>query len=307
MISAHPDECADGMRISSIASRVSVVLPAFNEGQAIGATLELLCRNPELSEAELVVVDDGSTDDTAATVAKFSQVRLDRHEVNKGYGAALVSGMHLATRDYVIWMDADGQHQVGDLVAVMRRLVERDLDYCIGVRDPSSHQDRRRLLGKWILRQVVRLAARRNVADFNSGLRGFRRSVIRSYLHLLPKGFGASTTTTLIMLERNYHGSEVPITVRPRIGKSSVKQVRDGLRTLTLILRIFLLFKPLHFFGSLGLLMVLAGVAYGLWSALVEGLGFPVLGAVVLLSGVQTMFLGLIMDQISAMRRERFE
>lgn len=239
--------------------------------------------------------------------ARFDRVRLIQHPVNRGYGAALVTGMQSATRDYVLWMDSDGQHRVADLVAVARRLVEGNLDYCIGVRDASSYRDPRRALGKWVLRQVVRLAAGRSVGDFNSGLRGFRRSVIRKYLHLLPKGFGASTTTTLIMLERNCHGGEAPISVRPRIGKSSVKQVRDGLRTLTLILRIFLLFKPLHFFGAMGLAMTVTGLGYGLWSAFVEGQGFPVLGAVVFLSGVQTIFLGLVLDQISAMRRERFE
>lgn len=290
-----------------IGAAASIVIPAYNEGQAIGATLEQLCAEPLLVEAELILVDDGSTDDTAAVAARFDRIRLIRHPVNRGYGAALVTGMQSATRDYVLWMDSDGQHRVTDLIAVARRLVEGNLDYCIGVRDASSYQDPRRALGKWVLRQVVRLAAGRGVADFNSGLRGFRRSVIRKYLHLLPKGFGASTTTTLIMLERNCHGGEAPISVRPRIGKSSVKQVRDGLRTLTLILRIFLLFKPLHFFGAMGLAMTVTGLGYGLWSAFVEGKGFPVLGAVVFLSGVQTIFLGLVLDQISAMRRERFE
>jgi len=297
----------EGLKQMACCVPVSIVIPAFNEGAIIGDTLDLLCREPSLATAEIIVVDDGSTDNTAAIVAGFPQVRMTRHASNRGYGSALVTAMKMATRDYIVWMDADGQHQVKDVIKVIDLLAGQALDYCIGVRDNSSYQDPERLAGKWVLRYVVNLAAGRSVSDFNSGLRGFRRDVIRKYWHLFPKGFGASTTTTLIMLERNYLGGHVPIHVRSRTGKSSVKQVRDGLRTLTLILRIFLLFKPLHFFGAIGLATTMAGFGYGLWSALAEGQGFPVLGAVVLLSGTQTMFLGLIMDQISGMRRERFE
>lgn len=286
---------------------VSIILPAFNEGQAIAATLERLCGEPALRHAEVIVVDDGSTDDTSSKAAAFPRARVVRHPVNRGYGAALVTGMHHASGEHLIWIDSDGQHRIEDLVAVAHRLTGDDLDYCIGVRDADSHQDPRRRVGKWVLRLAVRLAAGRTVADFNSGLRGFRRSVIRKYLHLLPRGFGASTTSSLIMLERNYLGGTVSITVRPRIGKSSVRQFRDGFRTLALILRIFLLFKPLHFFGIVGGLLTATGLGYGLMVARAEGLGFPVLGAILLLSGVQVLLLGLVMDQISAIRRERFE
>lgn len=288
-------------------SHLSIVMPAFNEGLAIGELLARLCSEPSLAGAELIVVDDGSFDDTAERTAAFARVRLLRHSLNKGYGAALTTGMRHATRDFVVWIDSDGQHRIEDLISVGKSLGEGDCDFCVGIRGSNSHQDPRRRFGKWILKRFVQLAAGRAISDFNSGLRGFRTSVIRKYLHLLPKGFGASTTTTLLMLEGSYLGREVPIIVQARIGKSSVRQVRDGLRTLALILRIFLLFKPLQFFGSIGLTMTLAGLAYGLWSALTQGLGFPVLGAVVLLSGLQTLFIGLVMDQISAIRRERLE
>jgi len=221
----------------------SIIIPAFNESEVIEDTLEKICKDSAFLDAEIIVIDDGSIDDTIAKVKNFPRIKLINHAVNKGYGSALVTGMQHATKDYVVWMDSDGQHRVEDVISVMRCIIDQNLDYCIGVRNASSHQEPSRMLGKWILKQVVRLAAGRTVADFNSGLRGFRRSIIRKYFHLFPKGFGASTTTTLIMLERNYKGGEVPITVLQRVGKSSVKQIRDGMRTLTLILRIFLLFN----------------------------------------------------------------
>jgi len=289
------------------ASGLSVLIPAFNEGAAIGKTLAALCEEPRLRGCEIIVVDDGSCDDTAEQVRSVPSARLLRHSVNKGYGAALTTGVHAATRDFICWFDADGQHRVEDLVAVARRLMVEELDYCVGVRGASSYQVPSRRLGKIVLKHTVRLAAGRAVNDFNSGLRGFRSAVLRRYLHLMPKGFGASTTTTLLMSERGYIGAEVPITVLPRIGKSSVKQIRDGMRTLMLILRIFLLFKPMVFFGAIGLGSAVLGLVYGTWVAIADRIGFPVAGAVLLIFGAQTFFFGLVVDQISAMRRERFE
>jgi hypothetical protein len=157
------------------------------------------------------------------------------------------------------------------------------------------------------LRKVVDIAAGEKVTDFNSGLRGFKRDVIVQYLHLFPRGFSASTTTTLIMKERGYVGGEVDIVVQERNGKSTVKQVRDGTRTLMLILRIVLLFKPLLFFGLVGLTLILGGTVYGIFETILVGLGFPVFGALVIILGVQALFFGLISDQISQQRREQFE
>lgn len=286
-------------------TQISLLIPAFNEAMGIPLLLDKL--NEHMHGAEVIVVDDGSSDKTAEIASAYKGIRVVRHTVNQGYGAALRTGMQAASSNFVVWADADGQHRMEDIVTVARALIEQDLDYCVGVRGKDSFQESNRKLGKYVLRQVVRMAVDRPVADFNSGLRGFRATVIRKYLHLLPKGFGASTTTSLIMLERNYRGAEVPIQVEKRVGKSSVRQFRDGMRTLTLILRISLLFKPLHFFGGIGLSLILLGLVYGLLKAYVDGLGFPVLGAIVFLTGLQTLFMGLIMDQLSALRRERFE
>ncbi|HOM53854.1 MAG TPA: glycosyltransferase family 2 protein [Phycisphaerae bacterium] len=286
---------------------VSIIIPAYNEAAGIGSVLDELCDEPALAEAQIVVVDDGSSDETASIVRRFPRVQLVQNRVNRGYGAAIRTGTRAARGQYVVWFDADAQHRVEDLLRVVEQLTQQDLDYCIGVRDAGSHVDVRRWVGKWILKQVVRFAAGQPVRDFNSGLRGFRREVLERYLHLLPKGFGASTTTTLLMLERGYVGSEVFIRVRERKGKSSVRQFRDGFRTLLLILRIFVLFKPLHFFGSIAAVSILSGSIYGIREALRYSLGFPTLASVVILFGVQMLVLGLLCDQISAMRRERFE
>ena len=286
---------------------LSIILPMYNEAEGIGDVLRVMTSDDRFKGSEIIVVDDGSTDDCSKVVMEFENVRLISHPRNLGYGSALVSGMRASSRKYLVWMDSDGQHTYDDVHSVATKLISENLDYVIGVRDSASHQPVTRRLGKAVLRGAVRLAASQPVNDFNSGLRGFRTELIMKYLHLLTGGFGASTTTTLLMLERRYLGAAQPITVLERVGTSSVRQVRDGFRTLLLVVRILLLFRPLAVFFTLGLSLVAIGMSYGIIFAINEGSGFPVLGAVVTLMGFQTLLMGLIVDQISSIRRERFE
>jgi glycosyltransferase involved in cell wall biosynthesis len=290
-----------------MASNLSIIIPTYNEESGIQKTLKGLISHPRLADAEIIIVDDGSTDQTGQVARKLEGVKVISHRINQGYGAALVSGMRQSSGEYIIWYDGDGQHNPSDLVKIYDRLVDDQLDYCIGVRDRSSHRVASRQVGKFILRIFVLFAAGERVSDFNSGLRGFKRKVIMQYLHLLPKGFSASTTTTLILKEQRYVGGEVPITVEKRLGKSSVNQFKDGFKTMMGVIRLMLLFKPMWFFGTTGLVFIIAGLVYGLIETFQYGLGFPVFGAVVIILGVQAFFFGLLNDQISQMRREGFK
>ncbi len=290
----------------NLGERISVIIPAYNEGAVIAQTLRALVTEPRLRGAELIVVDDGSSDQTGALVKEFARVKLIRHPFNRGYGSVIKTAARTAQREYILWFDSDGQHRVEDLVAVAEKLIEDHLEYCIGVRDGASFQDPNRKFGKWLLRQSVYFSVGRVVPDFNSGLRGFRRDILLHYIHLLPKGFGASTLTTLLMVEGDHYGATVPIVVNQRVGKSSVKQLRDGIRTLQIILHILLLFKPMKFFGLIGVIFIVLGSGYGFLKASLNGLGFPVLAALVIILGVQSFFFGLLCDQVSALRREKF-
>jgi glycosyltransferase involved in cell wall biosynthesis len=285
---------------------ISILIPAFNEEEGIGPTLESLLAEPRLAEAEIIVIDDGSHDRTAEIVRSYPGVHLIRHPFNRGYGSAIRSGARAARGEYIIWFDSDGQHRVEDLLALADKLIGERLEYVIGVRGTDSHVDSERRLGKWLLRLAVNFAAGRVLPDFNSGLRGFKREILLRYLHLLPLGFGASTLTTLLMHEGSHHGGTVPILVRSRVGKSSVRQMRDGLRTLRIVLHIVLLFKPLQFFGITGAILILTGLVYGLIKAFLNRLGFPVLASLLVILGVQSFFFGFVGDQIGALRRERF-
>lgn len=286
--------------------KASVILPAYNEESAIDRVLTEL--EVQLDEAyEIIVVDDGSKDRTAEIIRKHERVKLIQHKKNRGYGFAIKTGIRAAKGDIVAWYDSDGQHRPEDLLKVIRKMEREDLDYCVGIRGKDSYVDRRRVLGKFILHLLVTIIADVKIKDFNSGLRAFKRSVILRYLPLLPKRFGASTVTTILMQEQEYVGGEVDITVNRRVGKSSVRQVRDGMRTLLLMTNIILLFRPLQVFGTAGAVCILIGSIYGVAAAIAYGSGVPVLAALLIMFGMQLFCFGILSDQIGRVRRENYE
>ena len=283
--------------------KISIIIPAYNESAGIAETLKELVTYVNMEESEIIVVDDGSTDNTADIVSEFPEVKLIGHNTNRGYGTAIKTGVRYSTGEIVVWYDSDGQHRPEDLIKIVDEMNRKDLAYCMGIRGKDSYVEKSRDLGMVILRLFLRIFTQRSVTDFNSGLRGFKRCVLLKYLSFLPKRFGASTVTTMLMQEEDYIGCEVPITARKRVGRSSVRQIRDGFRTIGLILNIILLFHPMRVFGSLGIIMILAGVLYGGICALMWNAGLPVLAAVMILFGIQLLCFGLLSHQISCMRR----
>lgn len=291
-------------------STVSVIIPAYNEDAAIGNVLRELTRggiNEKNDNLEIIVINDGSSDHTADIVKEFSQVRLINHRKNKGYGAAIKTGIRESRGDLIVWYDADGQHRPEDLFKLIDKMEEEDLDYCIGIRGGDSYEDRNRRFGKKILKLFLNFVVKEELKDFNSGMRGFKRNVIMPYLSLLPDAFGASTVTTLLMLEQEYYGGEVDITVRKRTGKSSVKQIRDGFRTIGLILQIIILFQPMRILGKSGLAMCGVGALYGILRAFQWSNGVPILASILVIFGFQLICFGVLSDQISKMRKQEYE
>ncbi len=290
---------------SNTMNNVSIIIPAYNEEQGIKKTIEELLEYEPLYGAEIIVIDDGSTDSTHCILDCFEKrITIIQHKVNRGYGSAIASGVKKCSREIVAWYDADGQHRPCDLVNVIQKLQENNLDYCIGVRGADSYVEKNRVLGKLVLKYVVKWASNGVDTDFNSGLRAFRREVLEQYIKLLPERFGASTVTTLLMQEGNWSGDEVGIKVQKRTGKSSVKQIKDGMRTIILIGNVVMLFHPMRFFGPLGIFFVLLGCVYGVCEALTKGMGIPTLAAIVIIFGLQIFFWGITIAQISKMRKE---
>lgn len=279
-------------------SRLSVVVPAYNEEAGIALSLQNL--KERLPDVEVIVVDDGSSDGTAREAASVSGIVLVRHPFNQGYGAALRTGMLRATRDYVAWFDADNEHRVEDLIAMVERLERERLVAVIGRRlTPSSSV--LRSSGKFVIRMLARSLRVNMGQDLNCGLRVFRRAIISRYYSLLPSRFSASLTSSMIMFERGYPIAFHDIRINQRLGTSKVR-VADGFEAMTLVLRMVMLFAPLRIFFGGGALLASVGAAYSAALALVVGEGVPTLGALVVLLGLLLCLLGLIADQISQLR-----
>jgi glycosyltransferase involved in cell wall biosynthesis len=284
---------------------LTICIPVYNEVQTIGEVLRAMQQG--FPEAQIIVVDDGSTDGTAQAASAAPGARVICHGKNQGYGRALKTAMRNATGRVIAWCDGDGQHQPEDVARVVQPVLSGQKDAVIGVRGAGSTVELKRAPGKWVLKMIAQVVARDRVPDLNSGLRCFRREVILRYLHLLPDGFSASSTSTVIMMRRGYLLGYAPITAPRRVGTSTVKMLRDGWRTIHLLMRLLVLFDAFSFFSLLAAGQILFALVYGFTVAAIRGLGFPVLGAVVFISGLMTFFMGLVCDQIVALRIERFE
>lgn len=280
----------------------TIVIPAFNEEDVIHELLERIVEEELDKSYEILFIDDGSTDQTAEIIGRYP-VKLVKHHVNKGYGAALKTGIRNASGTLVIMMDSDGQHDPQFIGKIESMLQEHDM--VIGERSASSFQVRRRKAGKKLIRRVGQYLVEQKLPDYNSGFRGFRKEIIEGMLHLMPNGFSFSTTSTLAFLKEGYNVGTLDIEVSERKGrKSNVKMVKDGSKTLLLLFRIIMLFNPLKVFFPASIITFVLGVGFGI-------VGFVLFdrfsnGAVVLtMMGMFLFFIGLIADQISILNRRK--
>lgn len=281
------------------------MIPAHNEAGGIGSVLAELLAGKPAGVTEVIVVDDGSTDGTGQ-LAEATGARVVRHKTNRGYGAALKTGIHAATARFVLTMDADGQHRLEDVAKLCAMVASGEVAECvIGHRKAVFHSRLWRMPGKWFLRRLAQFLVARSIPDLNSGLRLVRRDIALKYINLCPQGFSFSTTITMALLSRGYGVDFVPIEVRPRIGKSTVT-ARTGLQTILLVLRLATLFNPLRIFLPLSLASFAAGVGWGA-RYVVAGEGVTVASMLAILTGVLLFGLGLICDSVAQLRLARYE
>ncbi|MEW5858699.1 MAG: glycosyltransferase family 2 protein [Cyanobacteriota bacterium] len=282
--------------------KLTIIVPAFNESQVIDLVIEQIQAICSDVVQEVIVIDDGSSDDTAY-IAKNAGATVIRHKQNLGYGAALKTGIRHATTEFVLTMDADGQHQAEDVLRLWK--LAENCDMVVGQRISLLHSPLWRMPGKWLLWSMANYLTRRKIPDLNSGLRLIRREVALRYLHLCPSGFSFSTTITMALLSRGYSVAYVPIQVKKRVGKSTVS-VATGLDTIILILRIAALFNPLRVFIPTSFLIGGIGLVWGIPYAL-AGRGISVGSMLAIVTAIVLFGLGMLCDQISQLRLERFE
>jgi glycosyltransferase involved in cell wall biosynthesis len=282
-------------------SLTSIVIPAFNEGPSVGTVIAAL--REAAPWHEIILVDDGSTDDTAAHATAAGAIVV-RHPYNKGNGAAVKSGIRRATGEFVLIMDGDGQHQPADARRIVSRLSEYDL--VVGARAPATQASGTRRLGNGLLNWLASYLTGRPIPDLTSGFRAARRAHLRKFLYLLPNGFSTPTTTTMAFIKAGYNVLFEPIEARQRVGHSKIRLARDGVKFLLILLKVVTIFSPLRIFMPVSVVAFLIGLTYGAWTAATQH-KIPNGAVLFLMFAVVVFLVGLVSEQISALRAEGHE
>jgi glycosyltransferase involved in cell wall biosynthesis len=279
-------------------STVSIVIPAFNERESIAEVVGVL--RAAAPWREIIVVDDGSSDGTGDAAAAAGATVV-KHAYNIGNGAAVKNGIRRASGDYVLIIDADGQHPPEDALRLVAKLGEFDL--VVGARAAATQATATRRAGNGALNRLASYLTGRDIPDLTSGFRGARASGLREFLHLLPNGFSTPTTTTLAFIKGGYTVAFEPIHARQRSGQSKIRLARDGAKFLMIIFKIVTLFSPMRIFAPLSATAFTLGVLYGLWNVVAHA-RIPNGSVLLILFAVVVFLVGLVSEQISALRFE---
>jgi glycosyltransferase involved in cell wall biosynthesis len=275
------------------AKDVSVVIPAFNEEDGVAAVVERLRATG--AWREILVVDDGSSDQTAAR-AEAAGARVVRHPYNKGNGASVKTGIREAAGDVVLLMDADGQHDPDEAFGLIAPIGVYDM--VIGARS-AKDQSLTRALGNAVFKAVASWLTGRPIPDLTSGFRAAKRARFVEILQLLPNSFSYPTTSCLAFLKAGLNVMFVPITARRRVGQSKIRALSDGMRFLLIILKIVTLYSPLRVFAPVSAAALLLGLAYGAWNVAYHG-KIPMGSGLLIQLAVVVFLFGLISEQIAA-------
>lgn len=283
-------------------SIISIIIPVYNEENGIAEILDNLKLFDE--NYEIIVVDDGSEDNTAKTVKNYLNVKLITHDHNSGYGAALKTGIKYATGNTIVIIDADGTYphkQIPDLVKIMK---EGDYAMVVGARTTENVKiPLIRKPAKWLIKKLANYLSGIKIPDLNSGFRLMKKNSVEKFIHFLPDGFSFTTTITLAMLTNGYPVKYIPIDYFTRKGKSKIRPVRDTLNFIQLIIRTVLYFNPLRVFIPLSISLVIFALSVLIGSWLFLGKAMDVTFGVILMTAVMVTAVGMLADLIDKRTR----
>ena len=277
-------------------STTTVIIPAFNEQGAIADVVAGV--RAVASWHEILVIDDGSTDETADR-ARAAGARVVSQPYNKGLGAAIKQGLRAARGEHLVILDGDGQHRPEDALRLVTRL--GDFELAVGARSPSTQATIGRRLGNALLNRLATNLAQQPVKDLTSGLRAARTAQLRQLIYMLPNGFSAATTITLAYIRAGYSVVFEPIEARARTGRSSIRFARDGFKFWLILLRVVTIYSPLRIFVPISLLLLATGVGYALWTIATQ-LNVTNTSVVLTVTGILVFLIGLVSDQIATLR-----
>lgn len=273
---------------------ISVILPAKNESLGLKKLLPELVKYVDLQN--IFIVDDGSTDDTESVCSQYSVCRINS-KYSQGNGAAIKAGLRQVTTEYVICMDADGQHRPEDIPIILEQL-RNGYDMVVGARSRCSQANMHRSIANRFYNRLASWMVNHKVEDLTSGFRAVNTKKFQQFLYMLPNTFSYPTTITMAFFRAGYSVKYIPIEAPPRIGKSHLNIWKDGLRFLLIIFKIGTLYSPLKIFTPIAIALFTVGLVHYAETYFAFG-RFTNMSALLFTSGLLTFLMGLVSEQIT--------
>jgi len=285
---------------------ISIIIPAYREEEIISDVVTDIQRVMDTTDCryEIIVVDDGSDDKTAAK-AKEAGAHVIAHPYNIGNGAAVKTGIRNAQGKIIVTLDGDGQHSAEDIPRLLEKIDTYDM--VVGARTGNSETSRSRTMANKIYNRFATYMCKRRIEDLTSGFRAVKRDIARQFVSLLPNTFSYPTTITMAVVRSGYSLAYVPITAARRVGKSKINPVRDGSRFFLIIIKIATLFSPMRVFLPVSTIMFLAGFGWGIFKILFMGGRYGPTSAMLMTVSVVIFMVGLVSEQVSQLRYDRSE
>jgi len=275
---------------------LSIVIPSKNEAESLRSLLPKLTRN--FPDAEIIVVNDGSTDETPE-ICEEHKIILVNHVYSMGNGAAIKTGARTATSDTLVFMDADGQHNPDDIPRLIHKMAE-GYEMVVGARHTSSQASFGRRIANYLYNKLASIMTGHRIDDLTSGFRIVRARHFRRFLYLLPNGFSYPTTSTMAFFRSGLPVGYVPIHAAKREGKSKISLFKDGLRFFIIIIKVGSLFSPMRLFLPVSFLLFFLGLGYYLFTFITEH-RFTNMSALLLTTSVLVFLIGILSEQVSAL------
>jgi len=275
---------------------LSIVIPAKNEAENLKGFLPRLLK--VVANAEVIVVNDGSTDDTVS-ICEQHEVTVITHPYSKGNGAAIKTGAKAAQGEVIIFLDGDGQHKPEDIPQLLEKLAT-GYDMVVGARDKQSQADSFRALANGVYNWLSSAITGHKILDLTSGFRAVRADKFREFLYLLPNGFSYPTTSTMAFFRAGYSVGYMPIQTEQRLGESHISLIKDGIRFLLIIFKVGTLYSPLKIFLPVAVGFFGIGILNYIYTYTTQGT-FTNMSAVLLMTAIIVFLIGLVSEQVTAL------
>jgi len=285
--------------------KLTIVVPIYNEEVSLKIFIPSLINFADANNCKLILVNDGSTDNSDSIIESFyktSNFKYIKHKKNKGYGAALKAGIEQSETEFVVTVDADGQHELEDVLKLRTKIIDTDADLVIGSRVDNKGGESIKRFGKFIIRKLSKILIQNQINDLNAGMKMMRTNLAKRYIRICPDTFAFSDVITLVFISEKNVVLEEPIqAIQRQNGKSKIT-INTAFETILEIINITVLFNPLRIFLPLTFFFLILGFGWSL-KIVLEGKGVSVGGSLLIVLGILCFLIGLVAEQLSFIKK----